>query len=231
MQGVTQIFVGAFVDVWATVVGFLPEFFAACIFLGVGLIVASGLQTIVERLVAATRIDILLSKAGAGEYAERAGIRIDMARFLSRVVYWFVIIASMLGIANILGLRDVADFLQGSILTFIPKIVIAVGVMLITVVIANFFRGAIRASAMSVRFHAGKILGSVAWWAVIVFGSLEALRQVGIDIQIAWALLNTIVTGVVAMLAIAGGIAFGLGGKEYASRALGRFENEFKKEK
>jgi len=38
--------------------------------------------------------------------------------------------------------------------------------------------------------------------------------------------VNAIITGFIAMLAIAGGIAFGLGGKDYASHLVERFREK-----
>ena len=57
---------------------------------------------------------------------------------------------------------------------------------------------------------------------MVVFGFLAALIQIGI----AAAILNTLITGLIAMLAIAGGIAFGLGGKDYANHLLERFRQQ-----
>jgi hypothetical protein len=62
-------------------------------------------------------------------------------------------------------------------------------------------------------------LGSLTWWAVVIFGFFAALSQLGVAVSI----INSLVTGFVAMLAIAGGIAFGLGGKGVAQEILEKF--------
>jgi hypothetical protein len=56
----------------------------------------------------------------------------------------------------------------------------------------------------------------------VVFGLLTALLQLGVAITV----INTLITGLIAMLALAGGLAFGLGGKEYASHLLGQLREE-----
>ena len=73
--------------------------------------------------------------------------------------------------------------------------------------------------------HHAKFLGSLAGWTSIVFGFLTALVQLGIAVSI----INTIITGVIAMFALAGGIAFGLGGKDYAAHLLGKFREQVEK--
>ena len=72
------------------------------------------------------------------------------------------------------------------------------------------------------RLHAAHFLGALTWWAVIVFGLLTAFVQLGI----ATPINNTVITGLIAMVALAGGIAFGLGGKDYAAHLLGRLREQ-----
>ena len=61
----------------------------------------------------------------------------------------------------------------------------------------------------------------MTWWAIVLFGFLTALSQLGIAVSI----INSLVTGFVAMLALAGGIAFGLGGKDYAGHLIGKLRD------
>lgn len=69
--------------------------------------------------------------------------------------------------------------------------------------------------------RSAKMAGSVAKWAIWIFAIIIALSELGI----APAFMQILFTGIVAMLAIAGGLAFGLGGKEAASRAIDRAKN------
>jgi hypothetical protein len=66
-------------------------------------------------------------------------------------------------------------------------------------------------------------LGTVARWAIWIFAILIALTQLGIAAQ----LIQILFIGVVAMLALAGGLSFGLGGREHASRALDKITSMF----
>ena len=84
-----------------------------------------------------------------------------------------------------------------------------------------FLKNLIQASVKSARLHHAGFLGSLAWWSVMVFGLLAALTQLGIAVSI----INSLVTGFVAMLALAGGIAFGLGGKDLAADLLSKLRN------
>jgi small-conductance mechanosensitive channel len=74
---------------------------------------------------------------------------------------------------------------------------------------------------MSAKLHSGPFLGTVTYWTIAVFGLLAALTQ----LNIASTIIQTIVMGFIAMFALAGGLAFGLGGKDYASHLLNKLKD------
>ena len=117
--------------------------------------------------------------------------------------------------SDILGFIALSDFI-GDVLFYIPNVLVAALILIATLVAANFVRGLVSASVMGVRLHRGKFLGSLVWWVVFVFGLLVALSQLGVATNI----IETVIAGVIAMLALAGGLAFGLGGKDVAASLL-----------
>ena len=220
-QGWTEILLTSLQNVWAGVISFLPSFIGALILIIVGLIVASGLRAIVERIISALRIDTLLKRTGLTPFFERDGLQINSGKFLGLLVYWFLVVVFVLAVTDILGLYGVSLFLR-DVISYIPNIIVAVLIMLVALLVANFLKSIVRASVTSAKLHNPKFLGSLVWWVIVVFGFLAALIQIGI----AATILNTLVTGLIAMLAIAGGIAFGLGGKDYAASLLEKFRRE-----
>jgi len=164
------------------------------------------------------KLDKALMSLGLKEYFDRAGIQINSGKFIGKVVYWFLVVVFLLAATDILGFYSLSTFLRDTLL-YVPNVIVAVLIMLASFLIGNFMRNLVRASVKTARLHASNFLSSLTWWAVIVFGFLTALSQLGIAVSI----INAIVTGLVAMLALAGGIAFGLGGKEYASHLVDEF--------
>jgi hypothetical protein len=120
-----------------------------------------------------------------------------------------------------LGFKTLSSFLV-SVLLYIPNVVVGVLIMLVTVVVANFLKKTVKSSVMSAKLHSAGFLGTLAWWAIVIFGFATALGQIGLDVTI----LNTVITGIIVMFALAGGIAFGLGGKDAAARAIERFQEQ-----
>jgi hypothetical protein len=217
LQTWTAVFAESLQNVWMGVVAYIPTLVGALLVFIIGLIVSSGFGSLVERLVGALKVDALLMRLGIGMYFERAGLRLNSGRFVGQLVYWFLFVTFLLAASDILGFVALSAFLR-DILNYIPNVIVAVLIMLAAVIVANFLRGLVKASVLSARLHAAHFLGALTWWSVVVFGLLAALVQLGI----ATAIINTVITGLVAMVALAGGIAFGLGGKDYAAHLLER---------
>lgn len=220
VQSWTDVVVGSLQNLWWGVVSFLPNIVGALVVLVIGLIVAAGLAALVEKILEGVRLDTFLEKIGLKPIFERAGLKLRAAYFFGKLVYWFVIIAFLLAVADSLQLYALSSFLT-AILNYLPNVLAAVLIMLAALVLAHFLRRLVTASVMSAKLHSGPFLGTVTWWAITVFGFLTALAQLNIAAQI----IQTIVTGFIAMLALAGGLAFGLGGKDYANHLLNKLKD------
>jgi hypothetical protein len=220
IQSWSDVLIGSLQNLWIGFANFVPSFIAAIVVLIVGIIVAAGLGALVEKIFDAIRLDGFLSKLGLTPYFERAGLKLRVSYFLGRLVYWFIVLAFLLAASDSLGLYALSQFLT-SILNYMPNVIAAVLIMLASVVLASFLRRIVTASVMGAKLHAAHFLGSLTWWVIVVFGFLAALTQLNIAADI----INSLVTGFIAMLALAGGLAFGLGGKDYAAHLLGKLKD------
>ncbi len=217
VQSWTDVVTQSLQSVWMQFASFMPNLIGAIIVLIIGLVVAAGLGALVEKIFEALRLDTFLEKLGLRPYFERAGLRIRGAYFLGRLVYWFIVIAFLLAASDSLGLYALSSFLD-SVLAYLPNVIAAVLIMLAALVLGNFVRRVVTASVLSAKLHAAHFLGTASWWVIAIFGFFAALTQ----LNIATAIIQSIVTGFIAMLALAGGLAFGLGGREYASHLVSR---------
>ena len=220
VQSWTDVVVGSLQNLWWGVASYLPNLIGALVVLIVGLIVAAGLAALVEKILEGIRLDVFLERVGLKPIFERAGLKLRAAYFFGKLVYWFVIIAFLLAVADSLQLYALSQFLT-AVLSYLPNVIAAVLIMLAALVLAHLLRKVVTASVMSAKLHSGPFLGTVTWWAISVFGFLTALTQLNIAAQI----IQTIVTGFIAMLALAGGLAFGLGGKDYANHLLNKLKD------
>jgi hypothetical protein len=217
VQDWTAVVVNSLQNLWGGTISVLANVLGALIVLLIGLIVAGGLGALIERVVNLVKLDKALKSLGLEEYFERAGLKINSGKFFGKIVYWFLVVVFLLAATDILGFYSLSNFLRETLL-YVPNVIIAVLIMLATIVIANILRKLVTASVKGAKLHASNFLASLTWWAVIIFGLFTALTQIGIAVGI----IQSLVTGFVAMIAIAGGIAFGLGGKDYAASLISK---------
>ena len=211
-------------NLWRMLLDFLPALLGAIVILIIGLIVAAILERIVERVFFYLKLDELFKRAEVDKYLERANIRLNVGHFLGKLVYWFVVIAFLLAASDVLSFTAFSGFLS-QVLNFIPSVIMAALILLATLVAAHFVSRLVVAAVASSGLHYSKALGLIGWWAVFVFGFVAALSEIGVNV----AIINNLIMGLIAMMALAGGLAFGLGGRESASRFLAKIGAEMRK--
>ncbi|MEK7134059.1 MAG: hypothetical protein AAB804_03230 [Patescibacteria group bacterium] len=212
----------SFTGLWLTVVQYLPAILAAVIIFIIGWIIGVILYRIVVEVVKVLRIDDALKAAGLNEAAKDAGFSLDVGRFLGTLVMWFIVLVFLVASLDILGLNRVTIFLQQVVLLYLPQVIVAVLILILGAVVAEVVRGLVSGSARAAGAHAANLAGAVAKWAIWIFAVMAALDQ----LQVASTFIQTLFTGVVIALSLAFGLAFGLGGKEAASRTIEKVRSE-----
>lgn len=213
---------GSFYDLWYTVAQFLPAILAAVIIFVIGWVVGVILYRIVVEVVRVLRIDDAMKSAGVTEVAKNAGFTLDVGRFLGTLVEWFVIIVFLVAALDVLGLTRVTVFLQTVVLLYLPQVIVAALILILGAIAAEVVRGLVSGSARAAGAHGANLAGTVAKWAIWVFAVLAALNQLGVATEF----VQTLFTGIVVAFSLAVGLAFGLGGKEAASRTIERVRSE-----
>ena len=176
---------------------------------------------IVKQVFQSIKHDEAADKLGLDEVSARTGMKLSVSGALAWLVKWFLLLAIFLAAADILGLSQIALFLN-SILGYIPDVIAAAAIMLVGSMVARFLARLVRHSVKAAGLASADLLASITQWAVMVFTVLATLNQLGV----ASAFVQTLFTGIIAMVAIAGGLAFGLGGKEHANKVLNMIERD-----
>jgi hypothetical protein len=201
-------------------INFLPALVGALLVFIAGWIIAMTLGKLVERAIHSTRIDKAIEKMGVKKnMGVAAGYTI--AELFGGLVKWFLALVFLMAAADILNLNQVADFLS-QIVRYLPNVLVAVIILTVVTLVGNFVATVVRGSTAAAGVVSATLLAAIARWAIVIFGIFAALIQLGI----ASSLVNTIFVGLVAMLALAGGLAFGLGGRDEASLILKKIREE-----
>ncbi|HBT81603.1 hypothetical protein A2757_03105 [Candidatus Giovannonibacteria bacterium RIFCSPHIGHO2_01_FULL_48_47] len=217
-----DVLVVSFQNLWSGVVGFVPRLIVAIIVFVIGWVIAMALGKVIAQIIRAAKVDKALQSIGLEEPLSRAGMRLDAGAFIGGLVKWFFIIVFLAATVEVLGLSQVTVFLQEVVLLYLPNVFVAALILVVAALIADAVSRLVSGTAKAASLPSAGFFGGVSKWAIWVFAILAALYQLGI----AGPMVQTLFTGVVAALALALGLAFGLGGKETAARYLDRLRSD-----
>ena len=145
----------------------------------------------------------------------KMGTGLDSAGVVAGLVKWLVRIVVLLVAFDVLGLPAVSDVMR-QLLLWLPNLVVAIFVLFVGGIAARALGNIVRGATAEGGFANPETLANVTRTTVWAFAIVVAINQLGI----ATNLINTLFTGLVAALAIAFGVAFGMGGRDLASRTL-----------
>jgi hypothetical protein len=222
LQTWAEVLIFSFQQLWLGIVGFIPKLLLAIIIFCIGWVIAVTLDKIVSRLIRILKVDSALRGLGVEKFLERGGLRLDSGAFIGALVKWFFIVVFLIASLEVLGLNQVNYFLRDVILTYLPNVIVAAFILVVAAVIAGIAQRGVVGAARGAGVPSATLLGGMAKWAIWVFAIMAALYQLGI----AAPFIQTLFTGLVAMMVIAGGLAFGLGGKEAAARYLEKLKQD-----
>lgn len=210
-------------DIWYRFLIFLPNLIGALLILIIGWIIASGLDRLVTQILKQLKLDSALNKVGMKNFFRKSGVDFETSDFIGGLVRWTIILIAFLAAADVLGLARITDFLN-QILSYVPNIFVAVAIMLMGMLAANFFSHVVRGLVGIAKIRSANFLATVTRWVIWIFTILVALNQLGIATMI----INYLMMAIFFMIALAGGLAFGLGGQKAAAESLEDFRKEIK---
>lgn len=216
---------GSLSDLYNKLITFLPNLLAAIVVLMLGWLLGIFLGKLVSKVLNAIKIDNLANQLGMQHLSQKVNRPLSISIFGGWLIKWFFFIGSLIAAADILNLNEVTTFLYQDVLGYAGHVVVAMAILLLGILAANFLSGIVSTSVKASGLHAASALGAITRWAVLIFSVIASLAQ----LQIATAFLQDLFRAVVAMLAIAGGIAFGMGGKDSAQRLLNEIESNLTK--
>src|SRR5918992_5135769 len=201
-------------DALSAFFSYIPQLIGAIVILIVGYVVARVLQAVVGRVLQGIGFDRWMERGGIKQFFDRAETNQTPASILGALVFWFVFIIAITMAADALGIPQVSVVLA-QLVAYIPSIIAAILILILAALLANFISGIVRGATGS------DILASIARYAIIVYAAFAALTQLGIAVQLT---ANTFLI-ILGAVALAGAIAFGIGGREVAGEIIQKAYN------
>jgi len=193
--------------------GFIPNLIGFFVILIVGYIIAKLVRTAIDKVLQATKVDRALADSDAGKYVARISPDSAPSKLIGLVVFWFIFlfaISAAVGALKIAALTAFIAKVQG----YLPNIIAAV----IIFVIAAALAGAIGAAVHKLMGDTptGRVVRAVVPGLILAIAVFMVLNQ----LRIATSIVTITYAALLGMLALAGALAFGLGGREIAGQML-----------
>jgi hypothetical protein len=199
----------------ALFLGAIPKVIGFVVILVIGWLIASALAAAVSALLRAIHFNDLAQRAGLTGFVKQMGMHTDAAGFVATVAKWFVRMIVLVTAFDALGLPAVSAVLQ-QLLLWLPNLVVALIALVIGGLAANALAKLVRGATAEAGLGNPDLLSNIARVAVWAFAIVVAVNQIGI----ATALINTLFMATVGAIALALGLAFGLGGRETAGQIV-----------
>jgi len=202
-------------NLWGGFLDFIPALFGAIIIFVIGWFIAMGIGRLVTEVLKRLRFNRIFERGIWKEALAKAEFKVDAAGFIGAIVKWILVIVFLMAAVEILGLKEFAGLLK-DVLAYLPNVIVAAFTFVVAVILADILEKVVRASVESIRVGYGRLVGMIVKWSIWIFAISIILVQLGVGT----VLVQTLFTGLVAVMVIAAGIAFGLGGKEIAADIL-----------
>lgn len=194
-------------------INFLPALIGAAIVLIVGWFVSGLLARLIERAMKAIGLENAVERSGIGDFVRRSGTRLTTSGVIASLVKYFIFLIFVQAAANVLGIPQLTEIINRIIL-YIPSVIVAMAIIVVGSLIARFLSGLVRSSVSELGVGSPNLLATLTQYIVIGFSVIAAIDQLGI----AATLINTLLVGLIGSVALATGLAFGLGGRDVAQQ-------------
>lgn len=205
----------------AAFINFVPAFIGGLIILIVGLVIAAVVYRVVFGLLKMIQLEKFLARYGV---TRLEGKDIEWSEIVAELSRWTIIIVFLVPTLQAWRL-DAVNTVLNRVILYIPNVIVAVILAMVGLAFSRLGYRIARSASQSLGKHVSNTVGLVAEWSIVIFVAFLVLHQLGV----AQELLRILFAGLVAMLALAGGLAFGLGGQGTARTILDALMDKFKK--
>ncbi len=197
------------------IVGLLPHVVAMLVVLVVGYIVARVLDKFTVALCQSLGLQTAAERSGLAASMKQVGIARNVPSIVGQIIFWLTMCVFLAAAFNILGLDAVSAAME-RIVAYIPNLLVATVVIVVGLLVAGFLRGVVATSADRVGITYAETLADAVYYVLALMTFIGAFDQLHIE----FGLLKELILLAAAGLALGGGLAMGLGGRDVMAGIL-----------
>lgn len=197
---------------------FVSAGFVAFIVITIGWIISKGVRSLVSRVLKALKVDRLSERIGVAKFLSKGEVKYKLSDLIALILYWMLMLIVIMVTANVLGLTTVAELID-KIVIYIPNVLAALMILVIGALFAVFLRKIVETTVKNAGLSYAKGMGMLTHTIIVIFSVIIAMEQLKIGITV----LSQFITIILGSVGLAVGLAFGLGCKEIAGKAMYNF--------
>ena len=197
----------------------LPRVAVALLGFVAGWLAARGARWAVVKALKMVSFDDLAEKIHVNEFLRRGDVKVRLSELAGIFVYWLIVLAFLLASLDLLGMTVAAELLE-RVLAYVPQVIAGILVLVLGLFFATLVSGLVQTAAANAGVGQAKALGQIARAVVIIFSSAVALEKF-----LSSTIIQTTFNTVVMAFSFGTALAFGLGCKDLAGRAVQDFVN------
>ena len=195
----------------------VPRVAVAVLIFVAGWLIARAVRWAVVKALKAVQFDTLADKIQVSGFLQRGEIRVQVSELIGIFLYWVILLAFLLASLDLLGMTVAAELLE-RVLAYLPQVIAGILVLILGLFFATVVSGVVQTAAANAGVGQAKAMGQIARVVVILFACAVALEKF-----LSSTIIQTTFNTVVMAFAFGTALAFGLGCKDLAGRAVEDF--------
>ena len=184
----------------------LPNILKALVVFIIGYIIAKIVRKVFKTILSKSGIDVLKEKLEEIDFISNSNIKFLPSTAISSVIYYFFLLVITIFAVDILGIDAITDLLK-ELIYLLPKLLVAVVVLIIGLLIAEFARKMVQSTCQSLGIPAAKVIATFVFFFVMINALMIALKKATIPTQFLTDNLTVLFAGIVFAFAIGYGLA------------------------
>ena len=205
-------------SMWPEFTSVALKFLGALAILFIGWLLTKLVVKAIRKLLKLAKANKLDDRLNDIEIVEGKKLNFDTIAIVSKFIKWVMYIILIIMVSDIMGLEIISNQI-GELLSYLPQLFAALIIFTLGLLFANFVKKGIKSFFDSMDLSGGKIISQVVFFMLLVFITITALNQAGIDTTI----ITSNITMIMAAFLLAFAIAFGLGAKTVVSKLIHTF--------
>ncbi len=193
----------------------IPKVLAAGLIFVFGWVAANVLRGLIVRVLHRSGLERLAERAKLSDVLRRGEIRLTFVELLGQLIYWLVIIATVMVALQSVGIAAASDWL-GRFGAFFPRIIISIALFLLGLLFASFLGTTVRVASLNAGFPQGHLVGQAVHTIVLLVTVIIALEQ----LQVVTRTIEVALYILMATFGLAFALALGLGAQGFVKRFL-----------